>query len=387
MKKQLKNNKGVTLIALIVIIVILAIAVTVALKMLLEEKESSTNSEQHKSEIVEAKNSGKEFTEIKTEVTDSKGNKVVIPGGFKIAEDSGDTVQQGIVIEDVSASKDKNVEGSQFVWIPVGIFVKDDGSTSNEIVLGRYTFDETDGTPILVQEAYTEENPENYKSKVEVNFNGYKYKELPDYQKGVASSEIGGLNATANDLAGFINSAKTNGGYYIARYEASFASGTNIENYKAASKKSKVNSTIYMNDTVDTLWNWIPQIGASRVSINTYNNSETVKSDLMNSYAWDTAIVYIQEAGHENYANKKDGNGTLKNTGETGDEVCKINDMASNVLEWTTEYCNYISNGYVCACSYRGGNYYYSHYYTANRNYGSAIGSLWGIGFRLSLYM
>ena len=199
MKKQLKNNKGVTLIALIVIIVILAIAVTVALKMLLEEKESSTNSEQHKSEIVEAKNSGKEFTEIKTEVTDSKGNKVVIPGGFKIAEDSGDTVQQGIVIEDVSASKDKNVEGSQFVWIPVGIFVKDDGSTSNEIVLGRYTFDETDGTPILVQEAYTEENPENYKSKVEVNFNGYKYKELPDYQKGVASSEIGGLNATAND--------------------------------------------------------------------------------------------------------------------------------------------------------------------------------------------
>ncbi len=57
-----------------------------------------------KETIEESKNTGKEFTAPKTEVTDSKGNKVVIPGGFKVPEDSGDTVQQGIVIEDVSAS-------------------------------------------------------------------------------------------------------------------------------------------------------------------------------------------------------------------------------------------------------------------------------------------
>ena len=86
-----------------------------------------------------------------------------------------------------------------------------------------------------------------------------------------------------------------------------------------------------MNYTAGTLWNFITELDASKVSINTYSKENTtVKSDLMNSYAWDTAIVFIQEAGHANYANKKDGNGTLKNTGATGDEVCKINDMASN---------------------------------------------------------
>src|SRR5699024_5521913 len=104
--------------------------------------------------------------EEKTEITDEQGNKVTIPEGFKVAEDSGKTVQQGIVIEDVSASTDKNVQGSQYVWIPVGQFKKDDGTMSNEIILGRYTFNTSNGTPELKQAAYTNENAENYKEEV-----------------------------------------------------------------------------------------------------------------------------------------------------------------------------------------------------------------------------
>ena len=46
-----------------------------------------------------------------TEIEDSTGNKVTIPGGFKITQDSGNNVSEGIVIE--NASED------QFVWIPV----------------------------------------------------------------------------------------------------------------------------------------------------------------------------------------------------------------------------------------------------------------------------
>ena len=348
----------------------------------------SEQPEQPKQTIEDAKNTGKEFTEPKTEVRDSKGNKVVIPGGFKVAEDSGDTVQQGIVIEDVSASGDDNVKGSQFVWIPVGTFVKDDGNTSNEIVLGRYTFNRSDGTPTLVQAAYTKENSENYKNEIELTTEeGNKYKELPNYRPGVASDGLDGLNATANNLAGVMESAKINGGYYIARYEASFASGTNIESYKAASKKSTANSTSSMNYTAGTLWNEITQLDASKVSINTYSEVTTVKSDLMNSYAWDTAIVFIQEAGHANYANKTDGNGILKNTGEIGEEVCKINDMASNLLEWTTEYSTYTTSSKANPCSIRGGYYFYSSLYTAIRDYDRANNSFSSKGFRLTLYM
>ena len=348
----------------------------------------SEQPEQPKQTIEDAKNTGKEFTEPKTEVRDSKGNKVVIPGGFKVAEDSGDTVQQGIVIEDVSASGDDNVKGSQFVWIPVGTFVKDDGNTSNEIVLGRYTFNRSDGTPTLVQAAYTKENSENYKNEIELTTEeGNKYKELPNYRPGVASDGLDGLNATANNLAGVMESAKINGGYYIARYEASFASGTNIESYKAASKKSTANSTSSMNYTAGTLWNEITQLDASKVSINTYSEVTTVKSDLMNSYAWDTAIVFIQEAGHANYANKTDGNGILKNTGEIGEEVCKINDMASNLLEWTTEYSTYTSSSFAYPCLYRGGYYNSSYEWTANRSNFHATVSTCTTGFRLTLYM
>ena len=416
MKNKLKNNKGVTLIALVVTIVILIILAAVSMTMVLvnngifEQAKKGENSmasaeidkiisgnggsespdepqppEETKSEIEDAKESGKEFTEPKTEVTDSKGNKVVIPGGFKVAEDSGDTVQQGIVIEDVSASGDDNVKGSQFVWIPVGTFVKDDGSTSNEIVLGRYTFNYSNGTPHLEQAAYTAENPENYKNEVIIE--SY-FKELEKYRLGVASDGTDGLNATAKDLTGFVKSAKDNGGYYIARYEASFASGTSTSDYKAASKKSIANSEDSMNYTAGTLWNFITQLDASKVSINTYSKENTtVKSDLMNSYAWDTAIVFIQEAGHANYANQNSKNSSLSNTGATGDEVCKINDMASNVLEWTTEYSTFTYSSGVDPCACRGGYYVNSWYYMAYRNDFYATDSRSHDGFRFSLYM
>lgn len=126
--------------------------------------------------------------EEKTEITDGQGNKVTIPEGFKVAEDSGKTVQQGIVIEDVSASTDKNVQGSQFVWIPVGQFKKDDGTMSNEIVLGRYTFNTSNGTPILQQAAYTNSNPENYKKSVTIEDN---YIELATYRAALQILIVG----------------------------------------------------------------------------------------------------------------------------------------------------------------------------------------------------
>ena len=433
MKRQLKNSKGITLIALVVTIVVLIILTTITINMTVgengiikkaqdagkkvnemeENTQSYINELQHELEnkvitntikpvepqppeppketIEESKNTGKEFTEPKTEVTDSKGNKVVIPGGFKVPEDSGDTVQQGIVIEDVSASGDDNVKGSQFVWIPVGTFVKDDGSTSNEIVLGRYTFNTSNGTPTLKQAAYTTDNPENYKEKIGIDKNDYQFIELDEYRPGIvdSSNRLNDLNATANNLKGFVDSARINGGYYIARYEASYASGTSTSDYKAASKKSTANYESSMNYTTGTLWNFITQLDASKISINTYSKENaTVKSDLMNSYAWDTAIVFIQEAGRTNYANKKDGNGTLKNTGATGDEVCKINDMASNLRKCTTEYSTSTGSSIAYPFTDRGGYYNYSGYYTASRNSRvSATNSNRSVGFRFSLYM
>ena len=352
------------------------------------------------SEVQKAKEEGRVFAD-KTVITDGEGNKITIPKGFKIPEDSGDTVQQGIVIEDVSASTDTAVQGSQYVWIPVGTFTKDDGTTSNEIKLGRYTFSTIDGTttePLQYAEDYAGE------AVAIKDYNGYDCTEATTYDAGNESAGTDGRNATAKNLAEFINSTKPieeggNGGYYIGRYEASYASGatstTEVGDYANCKAASKI-STGYRTQTdgsmsynPGTLWNFITQPAASKVAINTYEDSSSVKSDLMNSYAWDTAIVYIQEASTPNYANQKgsDINTSLTNTGANQDEVCKINDMASNVLEWTTEHSSYTYSSYALPCVVRGGYYNSSGYYTADRSNSTVANSSNFMGFRLSLYL
>ena len=428
--QRMSQEKGITLVALVITIIILIILATVAINFAFGNNgliqraedardyyandtsytdESITNVESYLDEIIngvgsgngdsgggdgipeipmsEAKGQEEGFSE-KTIVVDNQNNKIVVPEGFKIADDSGDTVQQGIVIEDVSASTDTAVQGSQYVWIPVGSFVNDNGETK-EVTLGRYTFaDDANGTATLVQDAA------NYTDQSDGVVINSRYKELVDYREGVVSSGLDGENATAKDLAGFINSAKENGGYYIGRYEASFASGSNVADYKAASKIStayRTSSDGSMSYSEGTLWNYITELDASRVAINTYVESNSVTSDLMNSYAWDTAIVYIQQAGNTNYANKTRAHTSLSNTGNLAegvkDEVCKINDMASNLNEWTTEYSSGTNSSLANPCVLRGGNFSYSNRYTAYRSYYNATYSNSSIGFRLSLYL
>ena len=403
------NEKGITLVALVITIVILIILAVVAvnavfgdsglLKYAQDAEQYQSNADTADAEIlneatsyidgvinggsgtggddtnvpttiIEAKSSGYEFTEKKT-LKDEHNNSVTIPAGFKVAETSGNTVQQGVVIEDVSASTDNKVQGSQYVWIPLGIFTKDDGTESVDIPLGRYTFT-TGGTPEPWQDEIIDS----------------RYSELTEYREGKIGGQDG-LNATAKDLAGFIESANSNGGYYIGRYEASYASGDSVANFKAASKVSGNFSEDDMVYSEGTLWNHITQVEASKVAINTYADSSSVNSDLMNSYAWDTAIVYMQEAGKDNYANEKGPsvNGSLANTGENGDEVCKINDMSSNIAEWTTEYSSGMLSTFTAPCVYRGGNYNNATDTTADRSNMYATYSTSSNGFRVILYI
>ena len=67
--------------------------------------------------------------------------RIILPKTKKILIE---LAKKGIVIEDVSASGDVNVQGSQFVWIPVEKFKRDD-KTEVEITLGRYTFSSSTG--------------------------------------------------------------------------------------------------------------------------------------------------------------------------------------------------------------------------------------------------
>ena len=110
---------------------------------------------------------------------------------------------------------------------------------------------------------------------------------------------------------------------------------------------------------------------------NTKESYTDVTSDLVNSYAWDTAIVFIQECGTDNnYANQAGKSTTPDNPSNLGEAIlakgngatkadvqCNIYDMAGNCGEWTTETC--IISGYPCVG--RGGNYSFSNGYTSSR--------------------
>ena len=415
----MRKERGITLIALVVTVIVLIILAGVSISLVLGEngivnkaKKAKENTELAKTEeetmlndlakqIEEGTSGGttnppetiKTVEEVKggnyfdkaTTIKDSNGNLIKVPQGFKIAEDSGINVTEGIVIEDNDIIDGiGNNRGNQYVWIPVGTGIKKSDGSSVDITLGRYTFANgtsdkdsngtvlTKGTPILQQSA------DNYTQEVVIS--SY-YKELATSRTGVASSGTDGLNTTALNLKGFVDSVKANGGYYIARYEASYG----ID----GKANSKVSNSFTESSTAPTtegaLWNNITQMDSATASRNLY---EAVKTDLINSYAWDTAIVYIQKfSGDIDYSRQGSKNTSLSNTGANGDEVCKINDMASNTYEWTTEYSTNANSSNAYSCTVRGGCYNYSYICTSVRGNGVATTSGKVFTFRSTLYM
>ena len=409
-KEQLPLNKrgqaAITLVALVVTIVVLILLAGVSINLVIgnngimqkaakgreDYKVAAINEQLDLNKIedyiedgangivlIESVKGGNYF-EAPTTVKDTNGNLIKVPQGFKIAQDSGLNVTEGIVIEDNDVIEGiGNNMGNQYVWVPVGNDIKNSDGTTVNITLGRYEF-ASNGTPTLKQDAV------NYTQEIEVTYNSYKYKELTISRAGTVDSNnrLNDTNTTALNLKGFIDSVKENGGYYIARYEASYG-----VDGKANSKVSDSYTESYgvPANEEGQLWNNITQINATTASKNLYS---TVNSDLINSYAWDTAIVYIQNFSGDTDYSKQNGrsiNSSLANTGANSDEKCKINDMASNNLEWTTEYCTYVDSGITYPCTCRGGIY---NNYSVHTDFRAHINNMNGdriFSFRSTLYM
>ncbi len=306
------------------------------------------------STVEEARNNGTVLDENNpTTITDKYENEVVIPEGFKIASDSGTDVTQGIVIEDVSAGN-ATTKGSQFVWVPVGEVKHANGSKNIE--LSRYTF-ASDGK-------YTKQGTNTIES----------------YYQELATSTRG--NTTAIDIEAFKTSVNTNHGYYMGRYEAGDANATE-QRYEYSSQTNpmncKENQYVYM---------YITQSKAATLAREMYTNKKFT-SDLINSYAWDTAIVFIQEfSGDVDYSKQRRLQTTVAKTGMSTDGMnkdvrCNIYDMAGNCIEWTTE----TSTGGNGPCGSRGDANIPERWSTDAR-FGTRANESWSIrGFRPLLYL
>ena len=323
-----------------------------------------------------------------TKAEDAYGNKITIPKGFKVVAHgtvagsatytySGDNipaVQDGIVIEN-------GTDGNQFVWVPVGtIKNKSDDSkgATSTITLGRYSdFTMTNGAVASGQPAQVASVE---KCTQAVTIKSY-YQELSTFRAGNSEAGSTAENATARKLEEFISTSLSNGGYYIARFEAS---GT------ASKITSKYNQTVLGN---------ITQPNAAKAAREMYgeikeNNKLVYASDLVNSYAWDTAIIFIQtystETDASSYASQNKST-SFANTGINNDKYCNIWDMSGNAYEWTTEYSTRSSLIYFYSCVYRGGCYYAPNDeagdYASNRNSAFTTGSLSFCGLRLLIYV
>jgi type II secretory pathway pseudopilin PulG len=403
--KMYNKERGITLIALVITIIILIILATVTItlvfgeggliqraqegKTLTEQAQKdeqdelkgaeefingvlagTTNPPEESTPIEEAKpnpnEDGPKFEDT-TRITDDLDNEVTIPGGFHLDKDSGTKVEEGIVIEDDS--------GNQFVWVPVGEYnvsttINSTGKLTNE--LSRRTFTESGSTLVSGDDAIAGDEVEEY--------NEYFYGE--ENENSVAKDQI--------DF--FKNSSTTNKGFYIGRYEA----GTETER---TARNNPLTIPLVQADKYPYIW--VKRNQAKEQAEAMYSENEFVTSELISSYAWDTALNFVCQTNEEGYllattTDSAHGNiGTSYSddinrtkTGEyEADNYSNIHDLLGNCTEWTTEYSSYFYGSNVITCVYRGGTYHTSARYSSFRNSTGTANDSKSLSFRLQLYI
>ena len=293
------------------------------------------------------KSKGNKIASNNTVLVDDYGNNITIPKGFKIATDSADNVTGGIVIEDVNAGTSETV-GSQFVWIPVGDIYTDTNNSITNIELCRCGFNQN-GEKVSVQEGYAYSLQKHGAPESVTNvWKDYQFSEDTNSNHNSSYS-----NAIAKNITDFISRASN--GYYIGRFEASI--NGEKDNYSLETKTNTNGSIKPIIKYGYHVWNAVSQPEASIISQNMYSSSN-FDTDLMNSYAWDTAILFLQAfddrtetAKSTKYSIQTGLTNSVSTTGSSRDIICNIYDMASNCYEWNTETCN---NQYA-SCTFRGG--------------------------------
>ena len=305
-----------------------------------EAKEKSEAAEKQQSETLDSyekelnkytsdnleENIGVKF-EKNTELHDKNGAKIIVPAGFKVVNTDDLTVEKGIVVEDSKRN--------QYVWIPC---TTEDSKSQLQFKRTEWDVEDDGGTRA---------------SKDELTLTGAKCSSS-DITNGLTDDKLIEIVA---QIKAEKESVSKNGGYYIGRYEVGDENGIAVIKADQTPMASIIWSTAYSK---------AKGIGGGP-GATTY---------LCSSYAWDTAINFIQNNGFPNYAkaredsynenwvdkNVKDSKGNIikaankaerLSTGKTTPK-CNIYDMGGNVAEFTTEVMPSTSEPVVL----RGGCYY-----------------------------
>ena len=282
------------------------------------------------------------------ETKDGVEYQAVIPAGFEVSiKDGEDTISGGLVVSDANEN--------EFVWVPC---TTDESNTTGLIKYAK-DISYNDGTKIWKSYLYM-----NYKDWTDENMN--------------------------------IDSVSKYGGFYVGRYEAGIPNNApfyaNADGDVYITQGRNTTEYIPVSKRNNPSWNYISQVNAKIVSENMYRNSISVESSLIDSYAWDTTVNWMESKktgiamnsiNHGNYSDSdiyvlnglyaelhyipetfaikefptEYKKGTLEitpasineeltiyelATGATEDtKILNIYDMAGNMWEWTTEVGNH----------------------------------------------
>lgn len=390
-KQKKRENKAITLIALIITIVILIILATVTLNVVLGEggliqraQEAKTLTEQAQREEEEALarlegniavaleatpitnvNKGEIFEET-TKVSDANGDIFYVPGGFEIDEESPNEIDEGIVISSSEKDEDGN-DTKQFVWIPVDDYTTMYEEAPNTSLSGNLGVTTDVYSKLRVRDGDTfsagAPNPENPDDIVrEPDILTHKIWGDASTDKGIAliksAFNIEGENVEVlkqfsnmlvEEYEATYRSIKTYGGFYIGRYELT---GTEKEPtvqkrqtvlsadiagnwYELKKACTNVVSTKYAQSTMvygnqwDEIMSWLKETEFK-------DNPGKVDKD---SSSWGNYRDYNTKNGYEvGYEEYVEGAGSKQVSGFS--EYWKANniyDLAGNCWEWTQE--------------------------------------------------
>ena len=438
--RKTKGKNGITLMALVITIIILLILAGIAISSLTqtglfskaqeakqktEEKteEENTTLNEYEKWIAKYENNGykgQPITNVDTSKTNPEG---AMPKGATVIEGNGD---EGIVIKD---SND-----NEWVWVEVQKNITE-GYTYNrdiEKALQKYAGDYKEGQTDWTDEWYAEDGN---------NLVTASTADLTTEQKALKN----GCGLTYDEYntakSKMLQSIKTNGGFWISRYEAGI-SGTNtdatsdeIQNVRYSHSDITKDSPKAVSQADRIPYNWVTCSEAQTLA-SAMSTDSNKTSSLLFGIQWDLACKFIETKANlpekdiktdstiwGNYKNcsitltrgrynvspadsssvwKKFSVDTnyyvtksqissnesytqLLTTGASEDaKKMNIYDFAGNMWEWTLEKT--FKNNYPCAN--RGGSFVYSgsDYPASYRDAYSIIDSYADFGFRSTLY-
>ena len=397
MNKKIKNKqeKGITLIALVVTIVVLLILAGVSISLVLNNNGVISKAKDAKNQYAEAQtNDEKQLNEVSdwidTKVGDTTGggnsnynpadDGVPIPDGYYYV---GGTKAKGLVISDAEADNEKykgqenvgkDLAGNQWVWVPVETPSSLYTTVTEGVALSGSTgVKTTKYTNSAIISGITRGLPGNTNWREPDIVTNSTWGDTDERAKTAGFSSLANMAETmVSEYEEMIRSIEKYKGFYIGRYELT-ANG------------EKTGATQICGNGV----NWYTLYK----NCTTLASGTKVKTRMIWGLQWDATCNWLDGSGFSitnssawgNYKdNTADGKGSKQNTGFSESwKANNIYDFAGNCWEFTQEA--YLTNGRA-----RRGGYYYnngSDSPPSNRFYDTPTDTNGVFGSRPTLYL